>query len=321
MINEELRGKILNILIPQLDPSMTLNVGDKIPGGWESDIYAITAEFNSDNLYFVVRVLKGENTTVRAEKEYQDMINLSEIGVSIPKLYGFGPSGETHNGFIIMEQILGNNMGELMLAGAPEEIQKQVIKMVNLHLGIQEKDWNKVTEANYDITANPRAFINSRLERYENKLQHSSFKSIIEPIIKKLYQVNVETTKLQVIHNDFHPFNILYRLDGTAVIIDWSGVDLGDARFDVAWTYLLISSFNRQLADFTLQVYFSQKPNLQNQFDIFIKLVCIRRLLDIEVIAASNIDLDMGSSLITNFISFAEEKLEVQLDKFKERLR
>jgi aminoglycoside phosphotransferase (APT) family kinase protein len=44
-------------------------------------------------------------------------------------------------------------------------------------------------------------------------------------------------------HGDFHPGNILLQSDGSAVVIDWTGFDVSDYRFDLART-LLISLLN-----------------------------------------------------------------------------
>jgi aminoglycoside phosphotransferase (APT) family kinase protein len=45
-----------------------------------------------------------------------------------------------------------------------------------------------------------------------------------------------------LVHGDFHPNNILLREDGSAVVIDWAGLQASDARFDLAWTLLLVST-------------------------------------------------------------------------------
>jgi aminoglycoside phosphotransferase (APT) family kinase protein len=35
----------------------------------------------------------------------------------------------------------------------------------------------------------------------------------------------------------------MIRQDGTAVVLDWSGFEISDARFDLAWTMVLFSSY------------------------------------------------------------------------------
>ena len=46
-----------------------------------------------------------------------------------------------------------------------------------------------------------------------------------------------------VLHWDFHPSNILIRTDSSPVVIDWTGLRVSDARFDLAWTLLLARSY------------------------------------------------------------------------------
>jgi Ser/Thr protein kinase RdoA (MazF antagonist) len=45
------------------------------------------------------------------------------------------------------------------------------------------------------------------------------------------------------IHWDFHPGNILLGDDGSAKVIDWTQLAISDARFDLAWTLLLIGAY------------------------------------------------------------------------------
>ncbi len=45
------------------------------------------------------------------------------------------------------------------------------------------------------------------------------------------------------VHWDYHPGNVLLRDDSSAVVIDWTQIDVSDPRFDLAWTLLLVSSY------------------------------------------------------------------------------
>ena len=46
-----------------------------------------------------------------------------------------------------------------------------------------------------------------------------------------------------VLHWDFHPENIILRPDGSMAVIDWTGLQVSDLRFDLAWTILLITAY------------------------------------------------------------------------------
>ncbi len=53
---------------------------------------------------------------------------------------------------------------------------------------------------------------------------------------------DVVCERLSVIHQDYHPSNVLLEDDGTAVVIDWTGLAISDFHFDLAWTLMLIST-------------------------------------------------------------------------------
>jgi aminoglycoside phosphotransferase (APT) family kinase protein len=54
---------------------------------------------------------------------------------------------------------------------------------------------------------------------------------------------SVQCSELAVLHWDFHPENIIRCPDGSLVVIDWTGLQLSDPRFDLAWTLMLISAY------------------------------------------------------------------------------
>ena len=43
----------------------------------------------------------------------------------------------------------------------------------------------------------------------------------------------ITPTEPTVVHGDFHPGNVLLRTDGASFVIDWTGADISDYRFDL----------------------------------------------------------------------------------------
>ncbi|OMF89464.1 aminoglycoside phosphotransferase family protein [Paenibacillus sp. FSL R7-0337] len=75
-----------------------------------------------------------------------------------------------------------------------------------------------------------------------------------QPEIRTLAQELAEQAKLtshQLIHGDYHLGNIL-EASGTFTIIDWTNVQLGDPRYDIAWSILL---FRVYLSERNASVY------------------------------------------------------------------
>lgn len=86
------------------------------------------------------------------------------------------------------------------------------------------------------------------------------------------------------IHWDFHPGNVLLRDDGSMVVIDWTGPDVSDSRFDLAWTLLLVSTHeDTKWRDLVLQEYERLVGTKVEQIEYFDVAACARRLLSVVI--------------------------------------
>jgi aminoglycoside phosphotransferase (APT) family kinase protein len=87
-----------------------------------------------------------------------------------------------------------------------------------------------------------------------------------------------------VVHWDFHPSNILLRAGGSPVVIDWAGLQVTDARLDLAWTLLLTSAYaGAEWRDPILHEYERLAGAKVDQIELFEVLACARRLFDVTV--------------------------------------
>ncbi|MBJ6361219.1 phosphotransferase enzyme family protein [Paenibacillus sp. GCM10012307] len=83
----------------------------------------------------------------------------------------------------------------------------------------------------------------------------------------------------RLIHGDYHLENILE--DGnTFTIIDWTNGQLGDPRYDLAWSLLLLRVFaSERLATVFGNAYLKEHPMTQEELDCFEAIACIRGVL------------------------------------------
>ena len=87
-----------------------------------------------------------------------------------------------------------------------------------------------------------------------------------------------------LVHGDFHPNNILLREDGAAVVIDWAGLQVADARFDLAWTLVLAYAYeSATMRDQVLYTYEQVSGQEVEQLASFEVLACLRRLLGVSI--------------------------------------
>lgn len=102
-----------------------------------------------------------------------------------------------------------------------------------------------------------------------------------QPEIRTLAQELAEQaglTALKLIHGDYHLGNIL-EASGTFTIIDWTNVQLGDPRYDIAWSILL---FRVYLSERNASVYRSAFAAISSyspaELELFEALAALRWL-------------------------------------------
>ncbi|GGD58956.1 phosphotransferase family protein [Paenibacillus nasutitermitis] len=89
----------------------------------------------------------------------------------------------------------------------------------------------------------------------------------------------VQIKQEQLIHGDFHINNIVEE-NGRLTIIDWTNGQLGDSRFDFAWSLTLQKIYLTDLsADVFRSAYVSDNKFAQQELDVFEALAWIRWML------------------------------------------
>ncbi|MFB6363474.1 phosphotransferase family protein [Paenibacillus elgii] len=83
----------------------------------------------------------------------------------------------------------------------------------------------------------------------------------------------------KLIHGDFNLGNILDN-DGRFTIIDWTNAQLGDARYDLAWSNFLIHIYNGEmLASAFRNAYLANREFETEEMLRFEAIACLRWLL------------------------------------------
>jgi aminoglycoside phosphotransferase (APT) family kinase protein len=100
--------------------------------------------------------------------------------------------------------------------------------------------------ASFDVD-DPYALLDRELDKtrpYVERFPIAGFLPVFDWLEERRDRVPCE--RPSVIHWDYHPANILVRDDGSAVVVDWTQIDVSDSRFDLAWTLLLVSTYEGQ---------------------------------------------------------------------------
>ena len=144
----------------------------------------------------------------------------------------------------------------------------EVWLLIRLH----ELDWRHfVEDTTHYETGGAYVFVDQWLREARDLLEKSD-KSGFLPIVNWLEERRNEVPCLRpsVIHGDFHPDNILLRPDGSAVVVDWTSLGVGDPRKDLAWTLCLMDFYKGAAwRTRTLQEYERQARSKVEQIEWF----------------------------------------------------
>src|SRR5690606_38132611 len=87
---------------------------------------------------------------------------------------------------------------------------------------------------------------------------------------------------LAMIHWDFHPANVLFDPPDHYTVIDWTQAEIGDPRFDLAWTLLLAGTQASWEAAGRIQAgTIAQGGEVGPELDFFMAAACLKRLYSV----------------------------------------
>lgn len=256
---------------------------EPIRKGWECEIYFLTLKKgiggDESPIAHVLRAYQGNGASERARHEYALLERLYRVGYPVPQVYALSceesPLGKP---FILMEKVEGISMWRPLFYGKDPVVQERLLSqfcrlMITLH--------TLEPEAFYDVLPRGRSpqvmeVATEGLAPVWGALGSLGF----GPLLKWLEEraAHLKLWKPALVHNDFHPNNVLLRPDGSAVVIDWAHASLADPRFDVGWTLALIGSeVNLTWRDRVLENY-QRLFRPVDELLFFEALGCIKRL-------------------------------------------
>jgi aminoglycoside phosphotransferase (APT) family kinase protein len=264
---------------------------DNITTGWETEIYSFDVEYEvagarrSDAL--IMRVYPGADAGARAAREFQNLRELHATGYPVPRVMWLeSEPSRLARPFVLMERINGRVMWTPLDSAAPDEQRRLLRQLCQLFVRLHKLDWRPfLVHAPHHVLQNPYGFADQALSLAFD--YHRRFpEACMLPVIKWLEarRHKVACAHPSPVHWDFHPGNILLRPDDSAVVIDWSGFDVSDARFDLAWSLLLVLSHaGAQMRDRLLDEYEKVAGAAVEQLEFFEVFACARRLFAIVV--------------------------------------
>jgi aminoglycoside phosphotransferase (APT) family kinase protein len=201
-----------------------------ITAGWESEMYAFDVEYGPAEdrrpEALVLRLYPGDDAHAKSAHEFHSMRQLHKAGYPVPQVHilerANSPFGKP---FVIMERIKGQVMGPQLSRACGGKQRKLLTLFCALFMHLHRLDWRPfVNDVARGETEGPYVFVDRDLRRVHDALAQLSLEGFL-PIVEWLEERRDEVPCRQpsLVHGDFHPYNILLRDDGSAVVIDWTG--------------------------------------------------------------------------------------------------
>ena len=271
----------------------------KITSGWENEVYSFDADYNEkgnlNHEELILRIYPGDHAEDKSSREFNAMRELHKAGFPVPQVYTLEHDKSIFGKpFVIMERINGQILWKVVDNASETRKMELVNKFCRMFVDLHCLDWHlfNFTSLPYD-DKDPYGFINHTLSKAKGYADSFPEISILQPVLDWLIdrRMNVPCNRLSIIHWDYHPANLILKDDDTAIVIDWTNVDIGDFRSDLAWTMLLVSSYgNPEARDIVLNEYERIAGFKIEQIEYYEVFALVRRLFSILVSLSSGAD-------------------------------
>ena len=290
-MNDDLQGQLQAYCVRAFPSRQGVQVNGlaSVSAGWESDVYSFDVEHGPpaarQREELILRVYPGDDAHAKSAREFRGMRQLHKTGYPVPRVLLLerenSPFGRP---FVIMERIEGQMLWPILF-NAPERRQQELLtQFCELFVRLHRLDWRPFVDdvARYEL-GGPTVFVDQWLRRVRGTLERfplSNSLRILEWLEARRDQV--PCLRPSPVHWDYHPGNVLLRDDGSAVVIDWTQVEVSDPRFDLAWTLLLVSSYEgAEWRDRILEEYERLAGARVEQMEWFEVCACGKRVFSV----------------------------------------
>ncbi len=220
---------------------LVVRTEDDMPSGWESHLYGLVASYEEHGEVreeaLVLRCHDGPNAERKAEREFNVMRRVAEMGVPVPEVRLWLPSGSPFRlPCLVMERISGRTAHERLQEATDEEVRAQLDGLLQPLARLHGLEWQGLLpEPGGALDPEAKAqWLQAAVERFDL----NEFLPLLGWI--RAHQPEDVEPSLTICHNDYHPQNLLMREPGNElVVLDWSFAEVDDFRLDMAWSVLL----------------------------------------------------------------------------------
>jgi aminoglycoside phosphotransferase (APT) family kinase protein len=257
-----------------------------ISSGWESDVYTFTVARDGLAEKQVLRLYPGDGAEHKATREFEGMQKFAQMGYPVPQVYRLETDRTFfERPFVLMEYIEGELLWPLLFEAATDRQRLLLSQFCQLFVDLHRLAWEPYAPELAEAAADQYYFIDRWLSQLAQRLEQFNLTDF-DPVLTWLTSRRDDVPCLNPgpVHLDFHPGNILIQPDGSAVVIDWTQLNVADPRMDLAWTLLLAASHvDQSWRDRILAEYERLAGSEAARIDYFEVLACVKRLLSVVI--------------------------------------
>lgn len=274
-------------LFPQRERVRVTTVAD-ISTGWEGDLFSLTLDYEEGQVQktaeVVLKLYYGQDGIQKADREWYCLRGMSGIGYPVPRpLFAVLHASPFGRPGVAMEKIQGQTAAQIFEQADQETRQALMTQCCQLYIALHTLDW---------VSLVPPSMQRRAEDSLPSWFAHAKAKSgqqlpgVFDPVLDWLQEQSkkVVCQRLSVTHGDFHLNNILMKEDNTPCVIDWTGANIEDYRFDLAWTLMLMRTHGEaEQATMMQSTYERLADHPPENLEFFETIACFKRLFEIAV--------------------------------------
>ncbi len=182
--------------------------------------------------------------------------------------------------FIIMQRIEGGDFSS-SFPRTLEDDQAPLVAFIKLFRKLHTLDWRPYFDDPESLAplGNPYYHFDRLLAFFRSYLDSGAMAPLL-PLLDWLegQRERAACPQASVVHWDFHADNILEDADGKLYVVDWTSAEIGDYRFDLAWTLALTLAYSGEARrTLVLDEYERQLGGKVPELDLFEAAAYLRR--------------------------------------------
>jgi aminoglycoside phosphotransferase (APT) family kinase protein len=225
-------------------------------------------------------ILRVGRDIAQMRREFDVIERLRPTAVPVPAAYDIGEDPHGFS-FVIMEHVEGENLwvaGEDLTEAEQEELWKQFATVLaHLHA----LDWRGMGFDSLGPPDGEYGYIDSLLSGYRDRRAHLGVDAL-DPILDWMAAHKPPSDQYVLLHGDYHGGNVLADQGVIAAVVDWEGVSIGDAAYDVCWTPVLWRAFgvsDVDATDFLVKRYEEAAGRKVRHVDFYTTVSAVQLLL------------------------------------------